>query len=158
MRYWTYIYFFQSSVAPYLIKIGESTRPFTRLKHLMIGSPVEIIPVFLIKANIIAEAMLHFAFADQRTRGEWFHPHPNLKGLVRGWKDSREHFLTPDLAEATVPQAATYVGDPDGFPGPQPTHLSQYLEYYRVAFEVDKVSTGSRSARRPALAWRNTRM
>jgi hypothetical protein len=157
-RYWTYIYFFQSTVSPYLVKIGESARPFRRLRDLMIGSPVKLIPVFLIKANVMAEQMLHFAFLDQRVHGEWFKPHPKLKGLVQGWKSSKHELLTPDIAESTIPLAATNLGDPDAYPGAQPSSLQQWLGYYRVAFEVDGIGTRSHSRRRPLLAWRNTQV
>ena len=157
-KYWTYVYFFQSTVPPYLIKIGESGRPLRRLRDLMIGSPVELIPVYLIKANVLAEAMLHFAFEDQRAHGEWFHPHPNLKRLVRGWKGMGAHLLTPDLADTTLPEAATHSGDSPQAVGAALGSLADYLGYYRIAFEVDGIGSGSQSARRATLAWRNTQV
>lgn len=152
-KFWTYIYFFQASASPYLVKIGESKQPFKRIKDLMIGSPVALIPVYMIKANIIAEELLHTAFADQWAHGEWFSPHPNLKALVRGWKSQKHHLLTPDLAEQTIPSAATFQG-----PFPYCGSLTELLGFYRQAFAAEGMGRRSRAFNSPVLAWRNTKV
>ena len=150
-NYWTYLYFFQSSAPPHLIKIGQSSRPLSRYKELMTGSPVELIPVFLIKANVIAEQILHMAFGDQWAHGQWYQPHPNLKKLVRGWKKSKYHLLTPEIASETIPPLATFTGIyPYGWT------LRDYLDCYRSAFDVDGLKDGPRMRIRPTLAWRRT--
>lgn len=150
-HYWVYLYFLQSTAPPYLVKIGQSARPLRRYKELMTGCPVPLVPVFLIKANIIGEQLLHAAFADQWAHGEWYRPHANLKALVRGWKDAGEELLTPDLAERTLPPLATF----DGNVG-KAMKLSDLLECHRQAFQAEGLGRRSRSMRRPTLAWRST--
>jgi hypothetical protein len=149
-NYWTYVYFFQSTAQPHLIKIGHSSRPLARYKQLMTGCPVPLVPVFLVKAHRMLEEILHIAFADQWAHGEWFNPHANLKALVRGWKSSKVELLTPQIAFDTIPPLATSALSVRGM------DLTAYIECYADAFDADGLRSESRSSRRPTLAWRST--
>lgn len=128
-KYWTFIYFLQSTASPYLVKIGQSSRLAKRTEALICGSPVPLTMIYFLGGNSSAEELLHFAFADQRAHGEWFYPHSNLKALVRAWKSEGVKALTPDIAEATLPKAATFNSDGK-------FDLTTMLAYYRESFRV----------------------
>lgn len=72
-----YVYFIQAENG--LIKIGVSNDPAARIRALQTGSPIELTLLGVVPgAGRQTEAQLHEQFAAHRTRGEWFHPAPQL--------------------------------------------------------------------------------
>jgi hypothetical protein len=128
--YWTFVYFLQTSIEPHFVRIGQATKPAKRIKAIRLESNVPLCLISVLAANQSAKELLHFAFADQRVHGEWFHPHAHLKSLVRAWKLTGVTVLTPDIAEATLPRAMTrpQQGGPE---------LQRLLMHYREAFWAD---------------------
>jgi hypothetical protein len=84
-----WIYFLQSSVPPYLVKIGVARDHKARISALRSGSPVELNLVLLLNSGPTLEGCLHSIFKDDRVRGEWFMPRPGVGEFVRICREAK---------------------------------------------------------------------
>jgi len=136
----TYIYAIQACSAPYLVKLGQSLQPRSRMKEMAVGCPTELNLIWLVKAHAIAEEFLHKVFAADRVKGEWFRPSEPLKGFIRQCKKREIHLLTPDVLCGDLPNFVPIT--PETLP---------YYQLYPKLFELfPRQAVNSK-----VLAWRN---
>lgn len=72
-----YVYFIRGKHLG-LIKIGYSKDPYQRLRELQQPNPDDLTLLAMRVGDVELEHALHARFADQRQRGEWFLPCPEL--------------------------------------------------------------------------------
>jgi hypothetical protein len=64
------------------VKIGLAKNPQKRLATLQQANPTKLHGIAAWRGLPFEEAMLHEEFADQRIRGEWFKPTPEILRLA----------------------------------------------------------------------------
>jgi hypothetical protein len=79
------IYFVQAEVGG-LLKIGFSTDPSDRLRHLQTGSPERLVLLHVMAGTPAIERWLHERFAHLRVHGEWFFPANELISLINDFR------------------------------------------------------------------------
>lgn len=65
------------------VKIGISSNPYTRLKFLQAGNPVDLDFLKIIPGTVQIEKEWHTKYAHLRISGEWFHTAPELLKAIR---------------------------------------------------------------------------
>lgn len=76
----SFVYFIQVDDR---VKIGVSTRPFTRLKSISGSAHGVMQAVVLVRGTREDEGRMHRRFARYRTNGEWFVASPALQRVMR---------------------------------------------------------------------------
>lgn len=71
------VYFIENTFTR-AIKIGLAKWPQKRLSNLQIGSADPLRLLAVVEGGPAHERALHSRWADHRTRGEWFSPHPEI--------------------------------------------------------------------------------
>ena len=77
------------SCNPTVVKIGQSTNPYKRIKRIRGGFPFETEVIFIIKeTDIINEDIIHNELDKYRLNGEWFLYNEEVEGILYTIKDN----------------------------------------------------------------------
>jgi hypothetical protein len=79
-----WVYFIQAMDTG-AIKIGFSIDPLRRIKELQTGHPAILKLICCIEGTRADERAFHQRFQKDRYQGEWFHPEPILRHLMRDY-------------------------------------------------------------------------
>jgi T5orf172 domain len=91
------IYFLQA-LGSRFVKIGHARCVRSRLEHLQIASPREIVILGVIAGSSAKEKELHARFAHLRVRGEWFRYTREIRDFLRQEADE----FQPDVHDPGV--------------------------------------------------------
>ena len=76
------VYFAQDRDSPYLIKIGCSINPHSRIYGLSSQTKSRLKILALVRGSLSKEKWLHKYFVKYRAHGEWFFPHKKLMACI----------------------------------------------------------------------------
>jgi hypothetical protein len=64
------------------VKIGFSKNPYLRLMEIQTGCPFKLSIFFTQKGDYELESIMHNAFVEYRSHGEWFHINGQLENYI----------------------------------------------------------------------------
>ena|ERR1700735_8784 len=106
--YFTWTYFVQSSLPPYLVKIGRTAkRPKTRIGMLRSQCPIDLSIVLLLKGAVSLEQSLHRVFCEYRAHGEWFRPRGELAAFIKRCREAKIDYFGPRTSRLFLPEPIT---------------------------------------------------